>query len=131
MRERAAALKHDLGKYVAWQSANFDDDAWNGPMPEELADALRSDVLRTRQRSDGDLAAWDVWVSHTEDLPTPLPEPELQVVDAAIATLRSHEAALRADDPSALAQARPEIRRAQQDIRAALRDLHRRMVRGE
>jgi len=130
MRERAAALKHDLGKYVAWQSANFDDEAWTGPMSEALIEALRSDLLHTRQRAEGDQAAWEVWAAHVEDLPRPLPEPELQRVDAAVQRLRSHEAALRASDAEALGRARSEIREAQQDIRAALRDLHRRMLRG-
>lgn len=130
MRERVAALKHDLGKYVAWQSANFDDDAWTGPMSGMLAEALRSDVLRTRERAEGNQAAWEVWAVHTDDLPRPLPEPELEVVEQAVAVLRSHEDALRADQLDALAQARPAIRKAQQDIRAALRDLHRRLARG-
>lgn len=130
MRERTAALKHDLGKYVAWQSANFDEDAWTGPMPEALAEALRSDLLRTRERPDQVQAAWEVWAAHTEDLPRPLPEPELVLVEAAVQVLREHEAVLRGDDLDALARARPLLRKAQQDIRAALRDLHRRMLRG-
>ncbi|MEM9461082.1 MAG: hypothetical protein AAGF11_43360 [Myxococcota bacterium] len=130
MRERVAALKHDLGKYVAWQSANFDDDAWTGEMSVTLADALRADVLRTRERAEGNQAAWEVWAAHTEDLPRPLAEPELRVVEAAVQVLRSYENALRAEQLDALGAARPAIRKAQQDIRAALRDLHRRLARG-
>jgi hypothetical protein len=130
MQERAAALKHDLGKYVAWRSANFDDAAWSGPLDDALLDALRDDLLRTRQRPSGDEAAWDVWLAHTHDLPEPLPEPELRRVAAAVAVLRSHEQALRAPDRVALAKARPAIRAAQADIRAALRDLHRRLAAG-
>jgi hypothetical protein len=128
MQERAAALKHDLGKYVAWRSANFDDDAWSGPLDDALVQALRDDLLRTRQRPDGDQAAWEVWAAHTHDLPQPLPEPELRTVDAAVAVLRAHEPALRGADHAALARARPAIRRAQAEIRAALRDLHRRLL---
>jgi hypothetical protein len=128
MQERAAALKHDLGKYVAWRSANFDDDAWSGPLDDALVQALRDDLLRTRQRPDGDQAAWEVWAAHTHDLPQPLPEPELRTVDAAVAVLRAHEPALRGADHAALARARPAIRRAQAEIRAALRDFHRRLL---
>lgn len=127
MQERAAALKHDLGKYVAWRSANFDDAAWSGPLDDALMEALRDDLLRTRQRPDGDQAAWEVWAAHTHDLPEPLPEPELRTVAAAVAELRAHEPALRALDRDALARARPAIRRAQAEIRAALRDLQRRL----
>jgi len=128
MQERAAALKHDLGKYVAWRSANFDDGAWSGPLDDALLDALRDDLLRTRQRPEGDQAAWEVWSAHTHDLPQPLPEPELRTVAAAVDVLRTHEAALRASDRAAVAKARPAIRKAQAEIRTALRDLHRRLT---
>ncbi len=129
--ERAAALKHDLGKYVAWQSANFDDDAWDGPLADGLRDALRSDILATRQHAGQQQPAWDVWSSHVADLPQPLPEPELRTVDAAVEVLRAHAAALEATDGQALAAARPQIRAAQLEIRSALRTLHRRLLRGE
>lgn len=130
MQERAAALKHDLGKYVAWRSANFDDPAWSGPLDDALMEALRDDLLRTRQRPGGDQAAWEVWSALTADLPQPLREPELHAVAAAVAVLRAHEVALRAGDRAALAVARPAIRKAQADIRTALRDLHRRLMAG-
>jgi hypothetical protein len=128
MQERVAALKHDLGKYVAWRSANFDDAAWVGPLDDALMQALRDDLLRTRQRPAGDQSAWEVWAAHTHDLPQPLPEPELRTVAAAVGVLRAQEAALRAPDRTALAEARPAIRKAQTEIRTALRDLHRRLV---
>jgi hypothetical protein len=128
MQERAAALKHDLGKYVAWRSANFDEAAWTGPLDDALMEALQADLLRTRQHSDGDRAAWEVWAAHTRDLPQPLPEPELCRVADAVAILRACEPALRLSDRAALADARPAIRRAQTEIRAALRELHRRLL---
>lgn len=129
MLERAAALKHDLGKYVAWQSANYDDDAWHGPLGDALWDALCSDLLATRSRAEADQAAWEVWEGLTEDMPRPLPEPELVEVEEAVAVLRSFEAPLRAGDRDAIAAARPAIFAAQQAIRGALRTLHRRLVR--
>lgn len=128
MQERAAALKHDLGKYVAWRSANFDDTAWSGPLDDAFVEALRDDLLRTRQRPDGDQTAWEVWAAHVHDLPQPLPEPELRMVAAAVAVLQAHEPTLRVPDRDALSRARPAIRKAQADIRAALRDLHRRLM---
>lgn len=128
LRERAAALKHDLGKYVAWRSANFDDAAWVGPIDDALVEALQADLLRTRQRAEGDLAAWEVFAGLTDDLGTPLPEPELRAVAAAVAVLQSHEAALRAGDRAALGPVRAELRRAQLEIRQALQALHRRLL---
>lgn len=130
MQERAAALKHDLGKYVAWRSANFDDSAWTGALDDELLAALQADLLCTRQRPGGDQAAWEVWAEHTRDLPLPLPEPELRTVAAAVEALRVHEPALRAADRAELARVRPAIRKAQAEIRGALRDLHRRLLAG-
>lgn len=123
MRERVAALKHDLAKYVAWRSANFDDEAWAGPMTDDFADALRADVLET----SGSRTAWEVWRQFAEDVEHPLPHPELELVEAAVATLASHESALRDADHTALAGARSAIRQAQQEIRQALRALHRRL----
>ena len=131
MLERAAALKHDLGKYVAWRSANLDDDAWEGPLTEDFVEALCADVLATRSRSEGDQSAWEVWAALTDDLPQPFSEPELVAVGAAVAVLREHGEALRTTDEAALAAARPAIRVAQQDIRTNLRALHRRLLRGE
>ncbi|MCX4239355.1 hypothetical protein [Paraliomyxa miuraensis] len=127
--ERAAALKHDLGKYVAWRCANFDDDAWTGPMTDALVEALQADLLRTRETPQGDLTAWEVFEAHTADLPAPLPEPELRTVAAAVQVLREQEPALRAGDRGRLAAARPALRQAQHEIRSALRDLHRRLMR--
>ncbi len=60
--------------------------------------------------------------------PRPLPAPELDQVEAAVATLRAAEPALRAGDRPAIAAARPSIRAAQQTIRATLQQLHRRLA---
>jgi hypothetical protein len=125
MRERVAALKHDLAKYVAWRSANFDDAAWSGPLTDDFAQALQADVLRTR----GDDPAWVVWQRWAAELPAPSGEPELVAVAEAVAELEALEPALRAGG-DALARARPTIRAAQQRIRSELAGLHRRLVGG-
>ncbi|MEM6292156.1 MAG: hypothetical protein AAGA54_12850 [Myxococcota bacterium] len=125
MREHVAALKHDLAKYVAWRSANYDDDAWEAPLQHDFVASLRDDVLRTK----GELAAWQVWDAAAEAFGHPLPYPQLQAVAEAVQTLRSSEAALR-DGGDALAEACPRIRAAQGEIRAQLRDLHRTLARG-
>lgn len=127
--EQVAALKHDLGKYVAWMSANLGDEHWQGPVRDELVEALRRDLLRTRTSAEGaPEAAWDVWARVADAWPRPLPAPELAPVEAAVATLRAAEPALRAGDRPAIAAARPAIRAAQQTIRAALQQLHRRLL---
>lgn len=127
--EQVAAVKHDLGKYVAWMSANLGDDAWRGPVGDDLLEALRRDLLRTHTGARGEVeAAWQVWERLAGAWARPLPAPELVQVDAAIAVLRGSEAALRSGDRQALAGARPAIRAAQQTIRSSLQQLHRRLL---
>jgi hypothetical protein len=137
--EQIAALKHDLGKYVAWTSANLDDALWDGPIGDDLDAlndlndlndlimALRADLLATRKHGERREAAWEVWRSYEAELPRPL-EPELELVAAAVARLEQFGAALIADDRTAIARGRPEIRAAQLQIRQQLLVLHRRLV---
>lgn len=128
LRERVAALKHDLGKYVAWRSVNLPEGAWTGPPTDALVDALRADVLATRRVGDRDQAAWDVFAAHTAEMARPWPAPELTAVEAAVAALRTVETALRERDRDAIASARPVIRDAQATIRRELAALHRRLA---
>lgn len=126
--EQVAALKHDLGKYVAWTSANLDEAVWDGPVADELVDALRADLLETRKHGDRSESAWEVWRAHRAEMPAVL-EPELEAVAQAVATLEDAGPALAARDTAAIAQSRGAIRLAQQDIRGQLRSLHRRLLR--
>lgn len=123
-RELVAALKHDLAKYVAWRSANYDDAAWQGPMSDDFAASLQADVLQTK----GDVPGWQVWDEAATTFGDPLPHPELVRVAAAIDVLRGCEDALRSGG-DALAGCRDAIRGAQQTIRTELRELHRRLAR--
>ncbi len=125
VRERVADLKHDLAKYVAWRSANYGDEAWEGPLTDDFVAALQDDVLRTK----GDLSAWQVWDAARPDLGDPLPHAALRDVHDAVQVLRSHEMALRGGG-APLAAARAEIRGAQQSIRSRLRELHRTLAAG-
>lgn len=127
-----AALKHDLGKYVAWMSANLDEDCWHGAVRDELIDALERDLLRTRTPAEGPPEpAWAVWQRLGGALPTPWQHAELHDIDAAIAVLRAAEPALRGRDRAALAGQRAAIRSAQRTIRSALQQLHRRLLQAE
>jgi len=126
--EQVAALKHDLGKYVAWTSANLDDALWEGPLGDELMSALRADLLETRKHGDFREAAWEVWRSYELALPRPF-EPELQAVAEAVAELERVGVALVAEDRLAISEARPRIRSAQQSIRRHLLELHRRLLK--
>lgn len=112
-----ADLKHDLGKYVAWRSANYSDDAWEGPLQAELVDALQSDILRTL----GGRSAWEIWTRHTEAFPRPWAHEALAEVEAAVDVLRAHREILMSGCSDALASARPALRAAQVQIREALR----------
>lgn len=129
--EIVAALKHDLGKYSSWMSANLGDDEWEGSLSDTLVDALRRDLLRTRTRRDGTPeSAWEVWERLRGELPSPLPAPELEAVEAAVEVLRGAEPALR-EDREALSALRPSLRRAQREVRGELLRLHRRLLRSQ
>ncbi|MCA9661585.1 MAG: hypothetical protein KC486_24810 [Myxococcales bacterium] len=130
--EVVADLKHDLGKYSSWMSANLDDAEWEGPVSDGLVDALRRDLLRTRTGLDGGPeSAWAVWERLAADLPRPLPAPELETVEAGVEVLRRAEVPLRRGDRDALAALRGVVREAQQSIRSELLRLHRRLLRAQ
>ena len=126
--QQVAVLKHDLGKYVAWMSANLDEAHWTGPVQDDLLDALSRDLLRTRTPASGPPEpAWALWDRLSAELPRPWPATELAEVDAAVAVLRRIEPALRARDRSSVAALRTDVRAAQRTIRSALQQLHRRL----
>ena len=127
LRERVAALKHDLGKYVAWMSANLDEELWDGPVQTLLVEALQRDILATMTRNGRDEPAWVVWARLTSDLPRPFPAPELDAVARAVERLESAGAPLRRGDRQALASLRHDIRAAQGEIRTNLARLHQRL----
>lgn len=128
LRELVASLKHDLGKYVAWRSANLDDEAWRGPVTPLLVECLRADVLATRSGKEGDRPAWQVFAEAVATLPRPLPEPELREVEAAVDRLRRAGPVLLIGNDVAIASVRADVRNAQGIIRRRLADLHRRLM---
>jgi tRNA A37 N6-isopentenylltransferase MiaA len=125
--ELVAALKHDLAKYVAWRSANYPDDAWEGPLSDELLEALRDDILTTK----GQQPAWAVWDEFDRSRDEGWTPEELEPVRRAVEVLRGVGDALEQRDAEAVAAARSDIRAAQQTIRTSVRDLHRRLLREE
>jgi hypothetical protein len=127
LREVVAALKHDLGKYVAWRSTNLE---FEGELDDERVEALQADVLRTRTTRTGEvLTAWEVWDAAQARLPEPL-EPELGRVRDAVESLRGMASELRRGDAVELQPLVSSILAAQAEIRAELRSLHRRLARG-
>lgn len=129
--EQVAALKHDLGKYSSWLSANLDEAAWEGPVSDAWIDALRRDLLATRTGADGEVEpAWAVWERLAADIPPPWP-PELDRVAAAVEVLRGAAGPLLRGDRAALIGLRSGLRGAQRSIRGDLLHLHRRLLRGE
>lgn len=127
-REWAATLKHDLGKYVAWRSANLSDAAWSGALDELAATSIRDDLLATRDSGGVRESAWALFDRLTQSWPRPWPA-ELDAVQAAVASLRELAEPLQADDRAAIAAARERIRSAQTTIRTELAALHRRLMR--
>jgi len=128
LSEIVAALKHDLGKYSSWISANLEDGEWRSPLSDRCVDALRRDLLCTRTRRDGSTeSAWQVWERLSAALPRPLGDPELVVVERAVAEIKTAEVALRSADRRALEVHSGALREAQQTIRRELLHLHRRL----
>ncbi|HWB76695.1 MAG TPA: hypothetical protein VG755_17135 [Nannocystaceae bacterium] len=125
-RERAAALKHDLGKYVAWRSANMPESAWSGPLDATTRESLQADILRTRSANGVDEPAWALFERLVREWAKPWPD-ELVKVERAVAKLREHGDALR--DGGALPHA--ELYAAQLVIRSELAALVRRLAKEE
>ena len=60
--ELAAALKHDLGKSIAWETAMIDATKRCAPGSRQLHRAIRQDLVRTRRGSDGSTRnALEIW----------------------------------------------------------------------
>lgn len=128
LMELAGDLKHDVGKYVAWMSANLDEVAWTGPVTPLLVEALSADILRTRSAPGADPEpVWSLWRRQTQRLPRPLAIEELRQVESAVEVLEGYGATLRSGDVGAIGACRAEIRTAQQTIRQRLSDFHRRL----
>lgn len=100
-------LKHDLGKYVAFQQRWLGDD----PDPTELLDALRADLLATRRGPEGEVSAVDVWGAARPALLGERPVDGIHVdlrhdadvveLTAQVSELESWMPELRGDAPSA------------------------------
>ncbi len=126
VRARVDGLRHDLGKYVAWISANLPDEAFGPPPSDEAVAALRADVLATRRdRSGRPLAAWEVYERWVTGLGDERVLAALAPVARAVDTLRAAGPALAGEDEAALAAHIPAIRAAQRVIRTKLRALSR------
>jgi hypothetical protein len=117
--DRAAALKHDLAKYVAWRSANLGDDAWVGPLSDEWVSAIRDDLLATRTRDGQAECASEVWARLGVPLRREASSTELDTIAGAMEIVARAEAALRAEDRAQLSALRGDLRDAQQRIRQA------------
>ena len=128
LRELAAALKHDLGKYVAWRSVNLPEASWTGDLDELAAQSIRADLLATHQREGHPESAWALFDRLIGPWPRPWPA-ELEATALAVATLRELAVPLGSDDRVVIAAARGAIRKAQATIRAELAALGRRLGR--
>jgi hypothetical protein len=129
LRERVAALKHDLGKYVAWTSVNLDEAVWEGPLGDELTSALRRDLLATLTRDGQAEPAWAVWARLTDGIDEVSEIAELSAVQAAVKVLEAAGPGLAVDDRTDVLARRGQIRDAQLLIREQLRELTRRLAR--
>ncbi|MCO4743199.1 MAG: hypothetical protein KC912_00320 [Proteobacteria bacterium] len=114
IRDHAARIKHDLGKYVAFQARWLPDD----PADDELREALVADLLSTRRGPDGSMDALQVWDAFRAPLVGDEPLEEVSVdlsehrafveLDQSMTALRVHVEALRAGEDIDLGLARAQ-----------------------
>jgi hypothetical protein len=105
LEELAGRLRHDLGRYVAFQARWLPPDA----TPGERLQALRDDVLATRRGPDGATDAFRIWEPYDRILrgQAPLAEglvmdltplPQVRRIQDAIETLAGLRPGLEAGD---------------------------------
>ena len=133
LTERLMSLKHDLGKYVAWQSANLDDEEWRDGSAR-LTAAVRRDILGTRPTRDGvRRPAWVIYEAGVEGMTAAEREqsaPELGRIEAHVRWMESLGERLTSGAALDDREVRMRMLAAQREIRASLRELVQRARRG-
>lgn len=128
-----AALRHDLGKYVALQVRSLGPD----PGDEELRAALTADLVQTRRGPAGVADATSIYATFAPALRGEAPlgsgervdlrgDPDFDALEAAIARIAPVIDALRAGGPCDLRGAAD----AAVEASARCRALHQRLVQG-
>ena len=80
--EQLDAIRHDLGKYIGFETRFLGED----PAEGDLRRALKADLLTTRRDGGSTETAWDLWARLR---PSVLDgDPDVVVVDDAVAALR-------------------------------------------
>jgi hypothetical protein len=113
LRDHAGRIKHDLGKYVAFQVRWLQEDA----EPAAMREALCADLLATRRGPEGSVDALTLWSSFRQELvggallegafEVDLSEdPAFRDLDAAVSALEPFVAALRAGESVDVSAAR-------------------------
>ena len=112
--EQLSDIRHDLGKYICFETRFAGADADT----ETLRMALKADLLATRRRGEQTETAWSLW----ERLrPEGLLEPEIETVDGAM----EHLNAIDLDGPE---ETLVNARQLAQQVSSAIRALHGRAV---
>jgi hypothetical protein len=97
--DHAARVKHDLGRYVAFQVRGLPPDA-----PLELRrDALAADLLATRKGPQGSEDAAELWARLRAGFGDRVDHPAIAVLDARMADVAAAITALRAGNADAAA----------------------------
>ena len=113
LADRLADARHDLGKYIRFETRFVEDSADVGA----LRDALKADLLATRRRGDQLEPAVAVWARLR---PAELDgDPDVAAIDAAMASLAGF-------DPGAPEAALREAARQAREVSEASRRLHAR-----
>ena len=122
--DAAARAKHDLGKYIAFQTRWLPE----GASHQEWTDALQADLVKTRRGPDGAESAVAIWERIRGDFGPLGKDDDIAGVDHAMGTIRQFMPALERgtitpDNAQVLAQASREVAQ-------RLAALHRRLKEG-
>jgi len=110
LREAAARAKHDLGKYIAFQTRWLPESADH----QEWTAALQADLLQTRRGPDGAESAVSIWERIRGEFGELEDDKDIARVEAAFGTIRTLMPALEggeitSQDAQVLAQASLEV----------------------
>ena len=110
LREAAARAKHDLGKYIAFQTRWLPESADH----QEWTAALQADLLQTRRGPNGAESAVSIWERIRDEFGELEDDKDIAGVEAAFGTIRTLMPALEggeitSQDAQVLAQASREV----------------------
>jgi len=121
LREAAAKAKHDLGKYIAFQTRWLPEDANH----QDWTKALYSDLVQTRRGPNGVESAVAIWERIRSDFAALGKDDDVSGVDDAIAAIRELMPALEREEITP--ENAENLAQASREVAQRLAALHKRL----